>query len=177
MLLKLLDVLVNYAFKVWRTPRVAAFRNRLRVLKWRGQFKHLGVDAKIERDCLFMAPYNISIGDHVRIGWGVYFEGAKGSLQVGNNVVISAGSKVLAGSHDLHARKHVDRAYSNPVVIEDNVYIAAGVLILPGVRVGEGAVISAGAVVSRDVPPNMIVAPQRPRVLRNWKSNESRNEL
>jgi len=44
-----------------------------------------------------------------------------------------------------------------PVVIEDDVWIAARSIILPGVTIGKGAVIAAGAVVTKDVPPYTVV--------------------
>lgn len=45
-----------------------------------------------------------------------------------------------------------------PVMIGDNVYIAAGAIILCGVRIGDNSVIAAGSVVSSDVPPHTLYA-------------------
>jgi acetyltransferase-like isoleucine patch superfamily enzyme len=47
---------------------------------------------------------------------------------------------------------------AKPVVIEEDVWIAANAIILPGVRLGRGAVVAAGAVVTRDVLPFQVVA-------------------
>lgn len=40
-----------------------------------------------------------------------------------------------------------------PIVIEDDVWLAAGVTVLPGVRIGKGSVISAGSLVNVNIPP------------------------
>jgi len=56
---------------------------------------------------------------------------------------------------------------AKPVVIERNVWIAAGVTIIGGVRVGENSVVAAGSVVTRDVPPNALVGGNPARVIRS----------
>lgn len=47
---------------------------------------------------------------------------------------------------------------SRPVIIGDDVWIAARVMILPGVTIGDNSVISAGSVVTESVPERTIVA-------------------
>jgi acetyltransferase-like isoleucine patch superfamily enzyme len=47
---------------------------------------------------------------------------------------------------------------SEPVVIEDDVWVGIGAMILKGVRIGAGARVAAGAIVSRDVAPGSLVA-------------------
>lgn len=54
-----------------------------------------------------------------------------------------------------------------PIVIEDNVWIAANVVVLPGVTVGEGAVVGAGSVVTKDVEPYALVAGNPARKVRS----------
>jgi acetyltransferase-like isoleucine patch superfamily enzyme len=46
---------------------------------------------------------------------------------------------------------------TQPVIIEDDVWVGIGAIILKGVRVGRGATIAAGAVVSHDVPAGALV--------------------
>ena len=47
--------------------------------------------------------------------------------------------------------------FSEPIVVEDKVWIGSNAVVLPGGRIGYGSVIGAGSVVSRDIPP-MVVA-------------------
>lgn len=73
--------------------------------------------------------------------------GARGTI--GKNVHIGAGT-IIAGV--------LEPPSSNPVTVEDEVFIGANVVILEGVRVGKGSVIGAGSIVTKDVPPNTVVA-------------------
>jgi maltose O-acetyltransferase len=50
------------------------------------------------------------------------------------------------------------RPPSQPVVLEDDVWIGAKASIMPGVRIGRGAVVGTAAVVTKDVPPFSVVA-------------------
>ena len=45
-----------------------------------------------------------------------------------------------------------------PVIIGNNVWIAADSIILCGVEIGENAIVAAGSLVTHDVPPNTLVA-------------------
>ena len=53
-----------------------------------------------------------------------------------------------------------------PVVIGDDVWIAARAIILPGVTIGKGSIIGAGAVVTKDVPEYAVVGGNPARVIR-----------
>jgi hypothetical protein len=67
-------------------------------------------------------------------------------------------------------RRHQDHSHGNAIgrriVIESNVWIAAGATIIGGVTVGENSVVAAGAVVTRDVPPNTLVGGNPARIIR-----------
>lgn len=60
-----------------------------------------------------------------------------------------------------------DIHYSDPQVIEDDVWIGHNAVILPGCRrIGRGAIVGAGAIVTRDVPRYAVVAGNPAKVLR-----------
>lgn len=48
--------------------------------------------------------------------------------------------------------------YTDPVKIEDGVWIGENVTICPGVTIGENSAIGAGSVVTKDIPANCIAA-------------------
>jgi acetyltransferase-like isoleucine patch superfamily enzyme len=56
---------------------------------------------------------------------------------------------------------------SNPVVIEDDVWIGIGAIVLKGTRIERGARIGAGAVVTRDVAPGTTVAGNPARIVQS----------
>lgn len=65
--------------------------------------------------------------------------------------------------HPAHPDLRVDfRRFSEPIFIEDRVWIGSNVVVPPGVRIGFGAVVGAGSVVTRDIPPMTVaVTPNR----------------
>jgi acetyltransferase-like isoleucine patch superfamily enzyme len=81
---------------------------------------------------------------------------SRGTLQIGDNVSISADVWILTADHDLQSS---DFAYrSSPVRIADYVFIGSRAITLPGVTLGTGCAVAAGAVVTKDVPEYTIVA-------------------
>lgn len=79
----------------------------------------------------------------------------RGGLTIGNNVSISAYTRILTASHDPNTE---DFEYvTKGVVIEDYVWIGVGALILPGVTLKKGCVVAAGSVVTKDVEAYHIV--------------------
>lgn len=71
-----------------------------------------------------------------------------------------------------------DIQYSDPQVIEDDVWVGHNAIILPSCRrVGRGSIIGAGAIVTRDVPRYAIVAGNPARVLRQRFSDELAAEI
>jgi len=111
---------------------------------------------------------------------------ASGRIEIGNHTFINYGSSIAArvsvkiGSYchfghytfvmdnDQHdVIRHWELPKSEPVVIEDYVWIGSKAVILPGVRIGSHAVIGAGSIVTKDVPPRSVVAGNPARVLRH----------
>ncbi len=61
---------------------------------------------------------------------------------------------------------------SEPVVIEDDVWIGCNVVILMGVTIGRGAIVGAGSVVTKSVPPHVLVAGNPARIVRELTADE-----
>ncbi|AEO64568.1 uncharacterized protein THITE_2110846 [Thermothielavioides terrestris NRRL 8126] len=93
--------------------------------------------------------YNIHIGNNVSIGRNCLINDVC-EVRIGNNVVISPNVCIYAGTCSTNPYRRKDRQqYGKPVIIEDDVWIAANVVILPGVRIGKGSTVGAGSVVTR----------------------------
>ena len=110
----------------------------------------------------------------IQIGKNVGMTGAtivaEERVEIGDGVLIGSNASILdtdfhpltpeGRRRDMRAGKHA------PVVIEKDVFIGMNVLILKGCRIGEGAVIGAGSVVTGTVPPQVIVAGNPARIIR-----------
>lgn len=95
------------------------------------------------------------VGRNSRLN-GVHID-ARERIEIGANVRIAPYSIILDSDfHDI--KDHFSDGPSEPVIIEDDVWIATRATILKGVTVGRGAVVAAGAVVTKNVPPFTIVA-------------------
>ena len=108
--------------------------------------------------CINNAVGDVVIGDHTRIG---LHNTIIGPVEIGNHVNLAQGITVTALNHNFSdTNKRIDEqgVSTNPVTIEDDVWVGANAVILPGVTIGEHCVIAAGAVVTKDVPPHSLVA-------------------
>jgi acetyltransferase-like isoleucine patch superfamily enzyme len=94
---------------------------------------------------------------------------AKGSIEVGDDVLIGAYVQIIDHQHGFEAGALIreQRAVIRDVRIGNDVWIGAGAKVLAGVVVGDGAVIGANAVVTKDVPANAIVGGVPAQVIRS----------
>lgn len=95
------------------------------------------------------APWNLVIGDEAGIANGAILY-SQGKIIIGKRAVISQGAHLCAGTHDY--TKEGFPLITRPIVIEDQVWIAAEAFVHPGVTIGEGTVVGARSVVTKDLP-------------------------
>ena len=108
--------------------------------------------------CINNAVGDVIIGNHTRIG---LHNTIIGPVDIGNHVNLAQGITVTALNHNFSdSNKRIDEqgVSTNPVTIEDDVWIGANAVVLPGVKIGNHCVVAAGAVVTKDVPPHSLVA-------------------
>lgn len=121
----------------------------------------IGEFTEILHGCLLMT-YNgsITIGSNCSINpYTIIYGHGKGTA-IGNNVLI-AGHCLLIPANHVFIRTDIpinqQGTDSKGIIIEDDVWIAAGCQILDGVTIGKGAIIAAGSVVNKSVDPFSIV--------------------
>lgn len=78
-------------------------------------------------------------------------------LILGNRVTISPNVSFLCSMHPEKSKLSEIYGKTEPIVIEDDVWIGAGAIIMGGVKVHECSIVGAGAVVTKDVPPYTVV--------------------
>lgn len=93
-------------------------------------------------------PWKISIGEASWIGEAVWFDSI-GRIDIGSNVCISQGVYICSGSHDWRAEKF--DLLVQPVVIKDNVWLAAQSRVAPGVSIASGTVLTFGSVATHSL--------------------------
>ena len=94
----------------------------------------------------FYANYNLTILDTAKV-------------TIGDNVFIGPNVNIYAATHSLDKeRRNENLEKGIPVTIGNNVWIGGNVTILPGITIGDNTVVGAGSVVTKDIPPNVVVA-------------------
>jgi acetyltransferase-like isoleucine patch superfamily enzyme len=79
-----------------------------------------------------------------------------GGVDIGEHVLIASHCVINTVSHNFGKTDipmNCQGTNSEPVNIEDDVWIGTGAVVLQGVRIGQGSIIGAGAVVTRSIPP------------------------
>lgn len=164
--------LLRHLAREWWTALAASLPNDLLSTRLRAaMFQAAGIQidrpAYIYRHVLLLG--RISIGKGSSISNNTCMNGAQAGISIGRNVMIAPGCCIVAFDHDTTPGPlpMIQRPWlESPVVIEDNVWIAANCTITRGVRIGAGAVVAANSVVTTDVPPDAIVGGSPARVLR-----------
>ena len=133
---------------IWQIPGATGdlLRSRYLVPKMR----EAGTRVRIMAGSRFESIDRITVGDNVRIGFNNYFQ-ARGGLKIGDNVLFAP--QVTIWTSDVETSdpqtpiREQGHVY-NPVVIEDDVFVASNAYIHPGTTLSRGCVVSAGAVVT-----------------------------
>jgi galactoside O-acetyltransferase len=129
-----------------------------------------GILGSVGERTILLPPFHAGFGSNVHIGddfFGnvniTFVDDVK--ITVGDGVMIAPSVTLTTTGHPVHPSRRVDFArFSEPIVLEDRVWVGSNAVIMPGVRIGYGSVIGAGSIVTRDVPPMTIAvgAPARP---------------
>jgi acetyltransferase-like isoleucine patch superfamily enzyme len=124
-------------------------------------------------DSFFLIPpfyatggFDTTVGRNVFVNQNCTFYDL-GGLAIADDVMIGPNVSLITSSHPIEPSRRRDGVIAKPIVIERNVWIAAGATIIGGVTVGENSVVAAGAVVTKDVAPNTLVGGNPARVIRS----------
>lgn len=103
---------------------------------------HIGIQTKINRNVMI----NASNSGHIEIGE---------NCLIGPNVVIRSANHIYEDRSSLiNQQGHIGK----PIIVEDDVWIAANVTITAGVTIKKGSVIAAGSVVTKSFDEYSIIA-------------------
>lgn len=154
---------------------------------------------KIRRKARFINPQNIEIGSRcvvrpncvINAGPNATIKfGKRGGvtefcyinaverIEVGDESGFAPGCHVTDANHNFGSldKNMIDQGRSaSPIIIGNDVWVAAGVKILSGVRIGDHAIVAAGAVVRGVVPEGAIVAGVPARIVK-WRDDSFREK-
>jgi acetyltransferase-like isoleucine patch superfamily enzyme len=130
------------------------------------------IGKKVDESFLLIPPFYTAGGDEIRIGRNVFVNQNctfydLGGLDIADDVMIGPNVSIITSGHPIEPSQRRALVVARPIVIERNVWIAAGATIIGGVTVGENSVVAAGSVVTKDVPPNSLAAGNPARVIRS----------
>jgi acetyltransferase-like isoleucine patch superfamily enzyme len=159
---------------VKRAMAIAARLNRLTFNdadEVRALFSEL-IGKPVDDSFLLIPPFYTTGGADTRIGRNVFVNQNctfydLGGLDIADDVMIGPNVSLITSGHPLEASRRRAFTIAKPIVIEKNVWIAAGATIIGGVTIGENSAVAAGSVVTKNVPPNTFVGGNPARFIRS----------
>jgi len=126
----------------------------------------------VDDSFLLIPPFYTTGGRDIRVGRNVFINQNctfydLGGLDIADDVMIGPNVSLITSGHPLEPSRRRAFTTARPIVIERNVWIAAGATVIGGVTIGENSVIAAGAVVTKNVAPNTLVGGNPARVIRS----------
>jgi acetyltransferase-like isoleucine patch superfamily enzyme len=130
------------------------------------------IGKKVDESFLLIPPFFTAGGNEICVGRNVFINQNctfydLGGLDIADDVLIGPNVSIITSGHPLAPSRRRAATIGNPIVIQRNVWIAAGAIIIGGVTVGENSVVAAGSVVTKDVPPNTLAGGNPAQVIRS----------
>ncbi len=121
----------------------------------------IGSNTEILHGC-YLATYGgqIEIGNNCSINPYTILYGHGKGLKIGDNVLIAGHCLIIPSNHifnDKNTPINKQGETSKGIIIEDDVWIAAGCKVLDGVTIRKGTIVAAGSVVNKSTEPYSIV--------------------
>lgn len=123
----------------------------------------IGKKVRIRPSVTVEQPWNLTIGNNSSVGDHVILY-CLGKVTIGSNVSISQYAHLCAGTHDYNAPDMP--LLRPPIVLKDNVWIAADAFVGPNVTVGEGSVLGARSSIYKSIPGGGVYAGNPARLVK-----------
>jgi acetyltransferase-like isoleucine patch superfamily enzyme len=129
------------------------------------------IGKQLDDGFLLIPPFYATGGNEMRIGRNVFINQNctfydLGGIDIADEVMIGPNVSIITSGHPLEPSQRRSVTTGKPIVIERNVWIAAGATIIGGVTIGKNSVVAAGSVVTKDVPANTLAGGNPARVIR-----------
>ncbi|MDQ6723053.1 MAG: WcaF family extracellular polysaccharide biosynthesis acetyltransferase [Thermoproteota archaeon] len=98
-------------------------------------------------------PWKLQIGNHCWIGENVWIDNLS-EVAISDSVTLSQGAMLLTGSHDY--KKQTFDFFSNPIILEEGVWIGAKSIVLGGTTCKTHSVLGVNSVAKKQLDPYTI---------------------
>lgn len=117
----------------------------------------IGKNLTIYPNVYFWGDGLIEIGDNVDLGMNTIIF-AKKAVKIGNNTSIAANCYIIDSNHNIKRDLLINKQEldSSPIIIGNDVWIAAGCKIIKGAKINNGAVIGAMSLVNTEIDENAV---------------------
>ena len=155
---------------LWRITNSTIFRmpppifNFLRVGLLRLFGASVGKEVFVEYSVRVDAPWNLEIGDEVKIEKCVVLN-AIGGLSFGKKCQVSPYAHFCSANHDYTELNM--RVLACPIVIGDNCWIAVDSFVGPNTRIGEGSLLASRSTAFGDLPGDSLLVGEPAKRLRS----------
>ncbi len=106
------------------------------------------------------------------ISWGAKLDVGGGEIIIGDRCTITYGCIIL--SHDRSKKRiNLKDNGAGTVRLGNDVFVGVNSVILRDVTIGDYSIVGAGSVVTKDVPPNVVVAGNPAKIIRELTSTKS----
>src|ERR1700685_2733339 len=107
------------------------------------------IGKKVDESFLLIPPFYAAGGEEIRVGRNVFVNQNctfydLGGLDIADDVMIGPNVSIITTGHPLEPSERHAATIAKPIVIERNVWIAAGATIIGGVTGGEKSVVAGG---------------------------------
>jgi len=144
----------NFCYWLLFRPFSSSVLNLWRIFILRIFGAKIATHVNVYSNVKIWAPWNLIMGEYSCLGPKVDCYN-QGKITIGANTTISQKAYLCASSHDITDSKH--RLILKPIIIEDQVWVAADAFIGPGVTISQGAVVGARSAVFKNVEPWTVV--------------------
>ena len=135
-------------------------------------FEYCGKNVNIEKGAQFGSGSKIRIGDNSGIGVNCVIPNGS---HIGSNVMMGPNCFIHHRNHrfDRMDIPMIEQGYSpsEPITIEDDVWIGQNVTIMVGRHISKGTIVAANSVVTKDFPEYSIIGGNPAKLIRNRKDN------
>lgn len=147
---------------------------KLRSFFYKPFFKKFGKNVQIRDGVTIKYPSEFEIGNNVKIGQHCFFVG-KGGLQIGNDVLIGAGTKIITSNHNFEdpEKSISEQGLSfKQVLIEEDVWFGFDVKVLGGSIIRKGTIIGTNSIINNKEFPSMTIIAGSPAQIIKYRTKK-----